>query len=903
MFKLLFCVSFLLIFMITYPSMAQSSQEKGLPPLLDRQLFFGDAEISGGQLSPDGKYLTFIKPYKGTKNIWLKKVDAPFGEAVPITDDTKRPILSYFWSHDSQHVLYVQDKAGDENFHVYAVSPFERREPGPDNLIPKARDITPIDGIRAMIYNLPESDPDLIYVGLNDREAAWHDLYQISISSGERTLIRKNEQQLSGYIFDWNDQLRMATRTNDQGATELINLDKKKSDICYTCSVFETCYPIGFHKDGKRVYIGTNKGDDLDLVQLQLLEVATGNTTFVEKDPRSRVDLGGVKFSKLKKDIIYTFYNGDKPRYYFKDITFKEDMELISTQLEEVMVNFGSSTRDEQTWLLSASSDVDPGTVYLYDRKTRKLEKAYRPRPDFPTEHMSEMKPVRYRSLDGLEIPAYLTLPKGVAPKNLPAIIFVHGGPWARSSWGYNSFVQFFANRGYAVLDPNFRSSTGYGKAFLNAGNQEWGNAMQDDLTAGYNYLVEEGIANPDKVAIMGGSYGGYATLAGLAFTPDIYAAGVSIVGPSNLITLLESIPPYWESIRTVFNERMGDPTTEEGMEQLKRQSPLFSADKIKKPLLVGQGANDPRVKQAESDQIVFAMRELGLPVEYIVVPDEGHGFRRPINNFAFFAATEKFLAEHIGGRYQKEMTSEVAKRLEEITVDVETVEMPRLASEEEIKGELPKPVLPVEPATYFYQITIKMGPNELEATNERTVSEQADRWVIDEQISMPMGDAQDHYELQKGSLLPVKRELKQGPVTLEVDYMPEKVSGAAMVGGQEQPIEVGLEAPVYGDGGAIDLVLMSLPLEEGYTATYRTFDVQVQKVKTFELEVVGIEEVTVGAGTFEAFKVEITPLDGDANVQTNWISTAKPRMIVKSGGISKQMGGAKIEIELVRKE
>jgi dipeptidyl aminopeptidase/acylaminoacyl peptidase len=320
---------------------------------------------------------------------------------------------------------------------------------------------------------------------------------------------------------------------------------------------------------------------------------------------------------------------------------------------------------------VNAYSDIDPGAAYLFDRKTKKLSFQYRPRPDIPIKSLAPMKAIKYKSSDGLEIPAYLVLPKVVPAKNLPMVAFPHGGPWGRDYWGYNSFAQFLANRGYAVLMPNFRASTGYGKKFLDAGNRQWGDKMQDDITWGIKYLISEGIVDAKHVGIMGGSYGGYATLAGVAFTPDLYAAAVSIVGPSNLITLLNSIPPYWESIRKLFYLRMGDPTTDEGKAQLTRQSPLTSVDKIKTPLFVAQGANDPRVNKAESEQIVNALRKRNFPVEYVLAPDEGHGFARPVNNMAMLAAAEKFLATYLGGRYQESMTPEVEKRLGEIKVDV----------------------------------------------------------------------------------------------------------------------------------------------------------------------------------------------------------------------------------------
>jgi dipeptidyl aminopeptidase/acylaminoacyl peptidase len=343
-------------------------------------------------------------------------------------------------------------------------------------------------------------------------------------------------------------------------------------------------------------------------------------------------------------------------------------------------VYFGSGTDDERLFTVSAVSDTEPGASYLFDRASKKLTLQYHIFDKLPRQSLAAVKPVRYKSSDGLEVPAYLTLPKGVPAKNLPLIVLPHGGPWGRDTWGYDPWAQFLANRGYAVLQPNFRASVGFGKKFLDAGNHEWGQKMQDDLTWGVKYLIAEGIADPRRVGILGASYGGYATLAGVAFTPDVYAAAVSIVGPSNLITLLDSIPPYWEAARKTFTERMGDPKTPEGRAQLERQSPLNSAAKIKTPLLVVQGANDPRVNKAESDRIVIALRDRGFPVEYIVAPDEGHGFQRPVNNLAMFAAAERFLAKHLGGRFQEDMTPEVATRLQEITVDVKTVEAPKRA-------------------------------------------------------------------------------------------------------------------------------------------------------------------------------------------------------------------------------
>ena len=654
--------------------LTSQAQKNELPPLLDRELFFDNPEISGGQLSPDGKYLSFIKPYNGVMNIWVKKFDEAFDAARPLTADVQRPVRSYFWSRDGKFILYAQDKGGDENFNIYSVDPSAPDAAGAG--VPENRDLTNLKGVRVQIYSVPKTDPDVIYIGLNDRDPAWHDLYKMKLSSGERTLLRQNspEDRITGWIFDWNDELRLAMRSNFDGSNDILRVDENGFTPIYSTNVFESAYPAGFSKDNQKVYLVTNKGDDVDLTRLVLFDLKTLKEEFVEADPLKRVDLDNVSFSEVTREIVFTTYEDDRLRYYWKDNSLKEDYDLISKQLPGVEPYFARTTADERYWIIGSYSDVDPGTTYLFDRKTKKLTFQYRPRPNIPVEHMAHMKAIRYPSSDGLEIPAYLTLPKGIEHKNLPLIVMPHGGPWARSGWGFNSYAQFLANRGYAVLDPNFRASTGYGKSFVNAGNKEWGRKMQDDITWGVKYLVEQGIVDPEKVGIMGGSYGGYATLAGLAFTPDVFACGVSIVGPSNLITLLNSIPPYWESIRKVFYLRMGDPSTPEGEADLKAMSPLFSADKIKSPLLVVQGANDPRVKQHESDQIVVALRDRGFDVEYIVAPDEGHGFARPVNNMAMLAAAEKFLSKHLGGRFQESMKPEVATRLAEITVDPKTV-------------------------------------------------------------------------------------------------------------------------------------------------------------------------------------------------------------------------------------
>ena len=433
----------------------------------------------------------------------------------------------------------------------------------------------------------------------------------------------------------------------------------------------ENCDPVRFHKDGKRAYLVTDKGE-VDRSRLVLLDVATGKVEVVESDPENQVDFGGALFSEKTNELLATTYTGDRERIYPRDPDFARDVKRIRVALPEGDLFFRTPSKDDRVWIVKTIFDVDNGPNYLYDRSTGKVELLYRPYPDIPVEHMAPMKAVRYKTRDGLEIPAYLTLPKGVAPRNLPAVIMPHGGPWARDSWGFDGVSQFLANRGYAVLQPNFRGSTGYGKHFLNLGNDQWGTGtMQHDLSDGVRWLIEQGTADPKRIAIMGGSYGGYATLAGVAFTPELYAAGVSIVGPSSIITLLQSIPPYWEPIKKTFAVRVGDLEDPKDAERLRSQSPLYSADRITAPLLVIQGANDPRVKKAESDRIVVALRDRGRPVEYLVAPDEGHGFAGRMNNIATYAKVEEFLAKYLGGRYQKEVRPEIRARLDALTVEV----------------------------------------------------------------------------------------------------------------------------------------------------------------------------------------------------------------------------------------
>jgi dipeptidyl aminopeptidase/acylaminoacyl peptidase len=871
-------------------------QTGGQPPIIDRELFFGDPEISGAQISPDGRFIAFVKPFKGTRNVWVKRTEEPFDAAKPITADKSRPISRYFWSRDGKYILFAQDKAGDENYLVYAVNPAENPAAGED--VPAARNLTDAKGVRALIFAVPRTEPDAIYVGLNDRDPAWHDLYKVKISTGERTLVRKNTERITGWIFDLKDQLRLATRSADNGDTEVLRVDANGFTKVYSCNVFESCGPVRYHKDGQRVYFETNKGANVDLTRLELFDPATGKEELVESDPMNRVDFGNADFSEVSDDLISTSYNDERQRIYWKDKAFEADYKLLQKQLPGKEIGFASGTRDERLFLIVASSDTEPGERYLFDRQTKKLTLQYRIRGKLNRDYLAPMTAARYKSSDGLEIPAYLILPKGVRAKNLPAIVLPHGGPWGRDSWGYNSIAQFLANRGYAVLLPNFRASTGYGKKFLDAGNKQWGDKMQDDVTWGVKYLVAQGITDPKRVGIMGGSYGGYATLAGVTFTPDLYAAAVDIVGPSNLVTLLETIPPYWESIRKLFYARMGDPATPEGKTQLERQSPLNHAAKIKTPLLVIQGANDPRVNKREADQIVIALRDRNYPVEYLVAPDEGHGFARPINNMAMFATTEKFLAKYLGGRYQESMTPEIGQRLKDISVDVKTVTLPKKMEPVGVSG--PKPAMDLKAGSANYSASLAIGGQTIPLSVKSDTKEENGAWVVTETVGTPQGEITDTSSIEKGTLVLRHRVYKQGPVVIEVDFKDNKASGSMSMNGQAKPIAVDVGGEIFGDGaGAFDAVA-ALPLAEGYAVSFRNMDLQKQKLELKNLKVVGIESVTVPAGTFEAYKVEITAADNEADKTTVWIAKDS-RKVAKISAVLTQLNGAILTSELTQ--
>jgi dipeptidyl aminopeptidase/acylaminoacyl peptidase len=596
--------------------------------------FFKNPESAGYDLSPDGEHIALLKPWQNRLNVHVQKIGED--EVTRITSSTERDIAGYMWANN-ERIAYVQDTAGDENFRVYAVD-----IDGSDS-----KELTPFEKVRASIIDELESDPEHMLIDMNKRDARVFDVYRININTGQMEMIAQNPGNITGWMTDHDGKLRIAL-TTDGVNTSVLYRDSEKDEFqaLITTSFKETMAPLFFTFDNKNLYVSSNIGrDKLAIFEYDVKEKK--QVRLIYEHPE--VDVDSLMRSDKRKKITGTYYYTEKLHYHF----FDEDREKLQAELEKRLpgyeVRVSSLSKDETKVLVRTYSDRSLGSYYYLNRNTNQFMKLVDVSPWLSEDEMSEMKPVSYTSRDGLIIHGYLTLPKGFKAKNLPVIINPHGGPWARDTWGFIPEVQFLANRGYAVFQMNFRTSTGYGRKFWEAGFRQNGLAIQDDITDGVNWLIDQGIADPERVGIYGGSYGGYCTLAGVAFTPDLYACGVDYVGISSWFTILEGIPPYWEPMREMFYEMVGHP--EKDKELLEKTSPLFHADKIKAPLFVAQGANDPRVNIKESDQIVEALKKRGVEVEYMIKENEGHGFRNEENRFDFYRAMEKFLAKHLGGR------------------------------------------------------------------------------------------------------------------------------------------------------------------------------------------------------------------------------------------------------------
>jgi dipeptidyl aminopeptidase/acylaminoacyl peptidase len=639
--------------------MKQSSKDV---PIISRQVLFGNPDKASVGISPDAKNISYLAPLDGVMNVWVAPADDP-SAAVPVTRDTLRGIRIYFWAYTNNHIIYLQDLAGDENWQVHAVdvgtgedrnlTPFEEIV-GPEGnplTMPDGKKMRPRVEIQEVSYKFD----DEILIALNNRNPQFHDVHRLNILTGELELVQQNDRFI-GFQTDVDYNIRYAVEMTPDGGNEIFTPGGEDNWELFDKVPMEdmlTTWPISFDKTGTVLYMIDSRGRNT--AALTAVDLQTREQRIVFQDPRA--DLSDIMMHPTEKTIEAVASNYTRIEWEILHDSIRADMDYLKT-IADGDIYVSSRSLDDGFWVVTYVVDSGPVRYYLYDRSQKRAQFLFTNRKELEGVKLSKMHPTVIKSRDGLNLISYLTLPfwtdmdGDARPGNaLPTVLLVHGGPWGRDTWGYDSYHQWLSNRGYAVLSVNFRSSTGFGKDFINAGNLEWAGKMHDDLIDAVDWAIKEGIADQDKIAIMGGSYGGYATLVGLTFTPDVFACGVDIVGPSDLRTLLETIPPYWTPMLNMFTSRIGDHRTEEGRKFLESRSPITYVDKVEKPLLIGQGANDPRVKQSESDQIVQAMQEKAIPVIYVLYPDEGHGFARPENRLSFNAVTELFLAEHLGGR------------------------------------------------------------------------------------------------------------------------------------------------------------------------------------------------------------------------------------------------------------
>lgn len=654
-----------LVFCIGLLASSVQAQQNTDNPIIPIEVLLGNPEKSSAKISHDGKYIAYVAPFEGVLNIYLRTYGK--NDDRPITKDKGRGVTNYFWAYNNKQILYVQDQGGDENWSLFALDLETEKVTSLTPKNPKVKHPVQVS-INALDYKFPNK----LIIGLNERDPRIHDLYELDLVSGQKKLFRQVELTQTGFMFDNDMVLRGYGQAEaDGGFSFYLRKDEKSPFEQVMRRSMEDAMSsrlIGFSSDNKKIYAL----DSFNRNSTALFEFdpITKTSKVIAEDPK--FDVNGVIIHPTKNTIMGITYSKDRADYEIFDPEYKKDFEILINP-EKGDLTYTSGTLDNQKWLLAYYSDDGPVQYYIYNRTTKKLEFLFNHTNQYDKYKLAKMQPVTYQSRDGLTIHGYLTLPVN-AKLPVPMVLNVHGGPWARDGWGINPEAQFFANRGYACLQVNFRGSTGYGKEFLNAGNMEWGGKMQNDLTDAVQWAIKEGIADPKKVAIYGGSYGGYATLCGVTFTPDLFTAGVSIVGPSNLESFLNTVPPYWEIMRKQFDLRVGripryeangkaglpkdakdwNAQDKKDIEFLHSRSPLFSVNSVKVPMLIAQGANDPRVNRAESDQFVAAMKEHGLDVEYVVYPDEGHGFARPENRLDFYHRVDKFLAKVLGGRSEK---------------------------------------------------------------------------------------------------------------------------------------------------------------------------------------------------------------------------------------------------------
>jgi dipeptidyl aminopeptidase/acylaminoacyl peptidase len=608
--------------------------------LIPRQVLFGNPERVSPRISPNGATLAWIAPHDGVLNVWIAPVGddgVDWDSAQVVTDDTDRGIRVFIWAHDGRHLLYLQDTGGDENWRLYDV----------DLTTMQRRDLTPFEGVQAQILATEKKHPTEVLVGLNRDNPALHDVYRLDLVTGD--LVKEVENPgFAEWIADTELVMRVGVALEPDGSMVVKVRDGADGDWRLLLSLPAedtlTSGPMAISADGGSMLAMSSAGANTG--RLVRVDLASGAEEVLAEDPDA--DVAGVRLHPDTREPQIVTWVKERMEYRVLDPSLEADVAAIRA-LHPGDPDLVAHDHSDMVWLIAFTNDTGPVPYFLYDRRRREGRFLFHHQPELARYELAPMEPFSYTARDGLTVHGYVTFPPGAGRANLPMVLNVHGGPWGRDSWGFDPQAQWLANRGYLCVQVNFRGSTGYGKAFVNAGDREWGGAMQDDLTDAVAFAVGQGWADPARVAIYGGSYGGYAALAGVAFTPDLYRCAVDIVGPSNLKTLIETIPPYWQPQVALFHQRVGNPETD--AEFLWSRSPLSRAASIRTPLLIAQGANDPRVKQAESEQIVAALRDAGIDYEYMLFPDEGHGFAKPANRLTFYAAAERFLARHLGGR------------------------------------------------------------------------------------------------------------------------------------------------------------------------------------------------------------------------------------------------------------
>jgi len=837
-------------------------------PLVDRGLFFDDPAVTDIEISPNGRLFAYRAPFDGQLQLWLSRVHLGVDSAVRVSDG---PAEEFFWTRDSESLLFLRDENGDENFHLFAVDADTTGVASP-------RDLTPIANVRARVYALPDSEPGTVVVGLNDRDPRADDVYRIDIGTGARELVLENVERVSHWVTDLLGVPRIGVRFGEDGGTEILRVRGDTVTPAFGCSPDETCIPLRFHQANRRLYMVTDQGER-ERTELVLFHPETFEVELVHGDPDESVDISDAIFASGSNLLVATVYRDDTTRIYAQDSVFAIDLDRISRRQPVASLSIDNSSANEALWVLRQESPSSPARYYLYNRWYDSLNTIASERPSLTPAMLAESEWVSYGASDDEEIAALLTLPRSDSTIGLPTVIIPHDGFWSTLNGSFDPMVQFLANRGYAVLQPRYRGPRELGMQLPSAG------FMQQDLAEVARYLVERGIADPDRVGIVGSGPGGYSAMAAMAFESWTYAAGVAFGAVADLVAYVADVDENDLLIQPALFQRLGDPELPEERQRLESQSPIRAADSIDRPVLLAHGVNDSRVDVTQTERLVHALRTTGTETEYLRMPDEGDRIRRAPNRNAFAAALERFLADNLGGRHQQAIRQDLADLLADLSVGTDAPLGPEVLA---LTAPLPSTdATDVEPATFVYRITTGEG-DATELTRRlisETVNGQAIWRVIDStlvpalggfefdstqfmddgfefepELSGEMMPAADTIDIDRMTLLPLRRRTG-GMATASVDFSEERVTGEMFVADFVDNIDVQLEAPSFSDGAALDVVIASLDLSEGYETSLRAFDIQLGQVVPFVLRVDGTDQIDTPAGSFDVFSVSLDPV------------------------------------------